>query len=65
MEGKTVEVLVEGESEKDPQKLTGRTRNNKVVNFEGTLGLRGHLVAAKIKRAFPHSLEGELIVHVP
>jgi len=64
MEGKTVEVLVEGESEKDPQKLTGRTRNNKVVNFEGTLGLRGHLVSVRIKRAFLHSLEGELVVFV-
>ena len=33
--GKIVEVLVEGYSKKDESKLTGRTRNGKVVNFEG------------------------------
>jgi tRNA-2-methylthio-N6-dimethylallyladenosine synthase len=61
LEGKTVDVLVEGLSEKDPQKLTGRTRNNKVVNFKGYVELRGRLVTVQIKKAFLHSLEGELV----
>jgi tRNA-2-methylthio-N6-dimethylallyladenosine synthase len=61
LEGKTVEILAEGLSQKDPQRLTGRTRNNKVVNFAGNIELRGRLVSVLIKRAFLHSLEGELI----
>jgi tRNA-2-methylthio-N6-dimethylallyladenosine synthase len=61
LKGKTVEILAEGLSQKDPQKLTGRTRNNKVVNFAGNIELRGRLVSVLIKRAFLHSLEGELI----
>ncbi|MDU7964724.1 MAG: tRNA (N6-isopentenyl adenosine(37)-C2)-methylthiotransferase MiaB, partial [Clostridium perfringens] len=34
-EGKVVEVLVEGPSKNDETKLTGRTRNGKLVNFAG------------------------------
>jgi tRNA-2-methylthio-N6-dimethylallyladenosine synthase len=60
-EGKEEEVLVEGVSKRDPKKLTGRTRSNKVVNFEGKIELQGSLVLVSIKRAFLHSLEGELI----
>ena len=33
--GRTVEVLVEGPSRTDPERLRGRTRHNKVVNFAG------------------------------
>ena len=33
--GRTVEVLVEGTSRTDPERLRGRTRHNKVVNFAG------------------------------
>jgi len=33
LEGATVEVLVEGKSETDPDKLAGRTRTNKIVNW--------------------------------
>jgi tRNA-2-methylthio-N6-dimethylallyladenosine synthase len=33
--GRTVEVLVEGPSRTDPERLRGRTRHNKVVNFSG------------------------------
>lgn len=61
MEGKIVEILVEDISEKDPHKLTGRTRNNKLVHFEGSPSLIGNLAYVRIKRAFLHYLEGELI----
>ena len=46
--GTTEEVLVEGASKKDPAKLTGRTRTNKLVHFDGdgsapgTLTVRPH-----------------------
>ena len=33
--GRTLEVLVEGPSRTDPSRLRGRSRHNKVVNFEG------------------------------
>ncbi len=33
--GRTLEVLVEGSSRTDAQRLRGRTRHNKVVNFSG------------------------------
>ncbi len=35
LEGKAVEILVEGVSETDKHRLTGRTRTNKIVNFPG------------------------------
>jgi tRNA A37 methylthiotransferase MiaB len=33
LEGKNVDILVEGKSKTNPDKLTGRTRTNKIVNF--------------------------------
>ena len=60
-EGKTVEVLVEGQSKNDDTKFTGRTRNGHLVNFEGDESLVGKLVDLKIVRAQPFSLIGEII----
>ena len=60
-EGKVVEVLVEGPSKNDETKLTGRTRNGKLVNFAGDISLVGELVNLKIVRAQPFSLIGEII----
>ena len=59
-EGKTVEVLVEGLSKNDETKLTGRTRNGKLVNFTGE-AKSGDIVNVKIVRAQPFSLIGEII----
>ena len=60
-EGKVVEVLVEGPSKNDETKLTGRTRNGKLVNFAGDEKLVGVLVNLKIVRAQPFSLIGEIV----
>ncbi|EOU1682194.1 tRNA (N6-isopentenyl adenosine(37)-C2)-methylthiotransferase MiaB [Clostridium perfringens] len=60
-EGKVVEVLVEGPSKNDETKLTGRTRNGKLVNFAGDEKLVGELVNLKIVRAQPFSLIGEIL----
>src|SRR5262249_55582048 len=49
--GSTVEVLVEGRSERNPERLTGRTRTNKVVNFEGADHLIGELVDVEVQAA--------------
>ena len=60
-EGKVVEVLVEGPSKNDETKLTGRTRNGKLVNFAGDEKLVGELVNLKRGRAQPFSLMGEIV----
>ena len=60
LEGSTQEVLAEGRSKQSDRDLTGRTRSNKVVNFEGDLNLTGTLVPVRITRAYPHSLRGEI-----
>ncbi|MCX7817300.1 MAG: tRNA (N6-isopentenyl adenosine(37)-C2)-methylthiotransferase MiaB [Syntrophales bacterium] len=60
-EGRVVEVLVEGTSKNDPKEVTGRTRQNKIVNFPGDAQLRGKLLNVRITEAFLHSLRGEII----
>jgi tRNA-2-methylthio-N6-dimethylallyladenosine synthase len=59
--GRTVEVLVEGESRKDPSVLTGRTRDNRTVLFPGDPSWRGELVPVRVTRAHTWTLEGEAV----
>lgn len=59
-EGKIYEVLVEGYSKNDETKLTGRTRNGRLVNFEGCKELIGKLVNVNIIKANSFSLIGEV-----
>jgi tRNA-2-methylthio-N6-dimethylallyladenosine synthase len=56
LRGRTVEVLVEGRGRKGG--LQGRTRTNKVVNFEGPLR-PGDFTEIRITGAHPHHLRGE------
>jgi tRNA-2-methylthio-N6-dimethylallyladenosine synthase len=56
--GKTVEILVEGTSKTNSDIYSGRTRTNKIVNFEGREDLVGSLVRVKIDKASTWSLEG-------
>jgi tRNA-2-methylthio-N6-dimethylallyladenosine synthase len=56
--GRTVEVLVEGRSRTDPDRLRGRTRHNKVVNFAG-LAAPGELSSVRIDSATSQTLSGE------
>jgi tRNA-2-methylthio-N6-dimethylallyladenosine synthase len=58
--GRTEEVLVEGPSKKESREMTGRTRGNRIVNFEGKRQLIGTTVFVRITQAFPHSLRGEM-----
>ncbi|TLS37406.1 tRNA (N6-isopentenyl adenosine(37)-C2)-methylthiotransferase MiaB [Pseudalkalibacillus caeni] len=58
---KIVEVLVEGESKKNPDVLSGYTRRNKLVNFRGSKSLVGKLVKVKIVDPKTWSLNGELV----
>jgi tRNA-2-methylthio-N6-dimethylallyladenosine synthase len=65
MVGTRQRILVEGPSRKDPGELSGRTQNNRVVNFRGEPGLAGQFVDVTITAALPHSLRGERVPTQP
>jgi tRNA-2-methylthio-N6-dimethylallyladenosine synthase len=56
--GRTLPVLVEGRSRHDADRLRGRTRHNKVVNFSG-LAAPGEIVEVEITGATSQTLQGE------
>ncbi len=58
--GKTVEVLVDGQSKNDSSMLSGRMENTKIVNFPGSASLKGKYVKVKITEAHTWSLNGEI-----
>jgi tRNA-2-methylthio-N6-dimethylallyladenosine synthase len=53
-------VLVDRPSRKDSKIMSGRTENNRVVNFEGHPRLIGHFVELCITEALPNSLRGTI-----
>lgn len=62
MVGTTQRILVNGYSKKDPGQLSGRTENNRVVNFRcDSPDLIGHFADVEIVEALPNSLLGQLI----
>ncbi|SHI00609.1 tRNA (N6-isopentenyl adenosine(37)-C2)-methylthiotransferase MiaB [Sporanaerobacter acetigenes] len=58
---KIVEVLVEEISKTDDKILTGRTRTNKLVHFEGDSDLIGNFVNVRITEPKTFTLEGHII----
>jgi tRNA-2-methylthio-N6-dimethylallyladenosine synthase len=54
-------VLVEGISKKNQLQITGRTENNRVVNFNGHPRLAGQFVDVLITEALPNSLRGRIV----
>ncbi len=56
--GRTLEVLVEGASRTDSERLRGRTRHNKAVNFLG-LAAPGEMADVEIASATSQTLAGE------
>ena len=61
MVGCTERVLVEKPSRKRPEQLSGRTENNRVVNFDADASLIGRFVEVEITEALPNSLRGRLV----
>ncbi len=57
--GRQVQILVEGPSRKNPARMMGRTRSNKIVVFDGSERHRGQLLDVKIKRAGSFTLHGD------
>ena len=61
MVGTVQRVLVEGPSRRNPVELSGRTQNNRVVNFPGKRKLLQGFADLRITEARAHSLRGELL----
>jgi tRNA-2-methylthio-N6-dimethylallyladenosine synthase len=57
--GSQVQILVEGPSKKNPARLMGRTRCNKIVLFEGSHRHRGQIMDVEITRAGSFTLYGD------
>ena len=61
MVGSVQRILVEGPSRKDPRQLSGRTENNRVVNFDGDSRCIGQFLDVEITKRLPNSLRGRAI----
>ena len=61
MVGTTQHVLVERLSRNSTNEVSGRTENNRVVNFEGPPELIGQFVDVLIEEAYANSLKGKLV----
>ena len=61
--GRVEEVLIEGPSKKDPTRLSGRTRQSKLVHFEADARdlPSGSYATVRITTAAPHWLAGDLV----
>jgi len=60
MLGTVQRVLVDRPSRKNEQEMSGRTENNRVVNFPGSEELIGQFANVTITEVRPNSLRGEL-----
>ncbi|MCK6466982.1 MAG: tRNA (N6-isopentenyl adenosine(37)-C2)-methylthiotransferase MiaB [Candidatus Brocadia sinica] len=60
MIGKKVQVLVEGASKSDSNKLSGRTRQNHIVIFNGSADLVGRLIDVMVHEVTDLALYGKL-----
>ncbi len=60
-EGEIVEVLVEGFDLKGNNVLTGYTKHNKLVNFEGNPDLIGKIIKVEIEKAYTWHLKGNVV----
>jgi tRNA-2-methylthio-N6-dimethylallyladenosine synthase len=59
MVGSLQKIIVSGPSKKGSDYLSGRTENNRVVNFKGEASMIGKPVSVRITEALPNSLRGE------
>jgi tRNA-2-methylthio-N6-dimethylallyladenosine synthase len=57
--GRQTQILVEGPSKKNPARMTGRSRCNKIVLFDGAERHRGQIMDVKITRTGSFTLYGD------
>jgi tRNA-2-methylthio-N6-dimethylallyladenosine synthase len=60
--GHRVEILAEGPSKRNPERLTGRTRCNKIVVFEGSERHQGQILKLNITRTGSFTLYGDPVI---
>ena len=60
-EGKIFTILADGISKKNSNELTGRSEDNRTVNFQGDRSLIGSFLKVKILKAYQNSLKGEIV----
>jgi tRNA-2-methylthio-N6-dimethylallyladenosine synthase len=63
MVGSTQKILVEGTSKWSDDELSGKTENNRVVNFAGPSRLIGQMVDVTITEALRNSLRGRILIN--
>ncbi|VAW44268.1 tRNA-i(6)A37 methylthiotransferase [hydrothermal vent metagenome] len=63
MVGSTQKILVEGTSKWSEEELSGKTENNRVVNFAGSQRLIGEMVDVVITEALRNSLRGQILIN--
>lgn len=63
MVGTTQKILVDGYSKKDPEFMTGRTENNKLVLFKGNPRMMNQIIDVTITEARMHALSAEVVLH--
>ena len=56
------EVLVEGASKASRGQMTGRTTQNRIVNFDAPAWISGRTAEVRITTAYSHSLGGDIIL---
>ena len=61
MVGSRQTVLVDRPARKDPKQISGRTENNRVVNFDGDHSLIGQFVEVEITEALPNSMRAKIV----
>lgn len=63
MVGSTQKILVEGTSKWSEEELSGKTENNRVVNFAGSKRMIGEMVDVVITEALRNSLRGRVLIN--
>lgn len=63
--GRNVEILCEGPSKTNPERLSGRTRTNKIVVFEGSGRHIGQIFDVRVTRSSGFTLYGDPAVLEP
>ena len=61
MVGTTQRILIERVSRRNERQVSGRTENNRVINFDCEAALIGQFVDVEITEARPNSLQGRLV----
>ena len=62
MVGSTQRILVEGTSTRDKNELSGRTENNRIVNFPGPARLIGQMIDVVITEAMTNTFRGRVAI---